>query len=80
MNELTKLSLRCLTYNCKNCKSSINELSNMCDNYDIICLQEHWLFNDELIILKNIHKEFDAIGASSMTHQQLYSQVGPLVE
>jgi len=31
------------TFNCLSAKSSLSELCQLCEVYDIVCIQEHWL-------------------------------------
>jgi len=38
----------------------------LCANSDIILLQEHWLTNDDIPLLGNIHHEFTAYGESAI--------------
>ena len=58
---LVMLTLRTTTFN-----SSIYDVKQLCDNSDIIFLQELWLFQNELHILSNIHDEFEGMGISAM--------------
>ena len=59
-------SLRVTSYNCRNLKSSIDNVRQLCDTHDIIFLQETWLSNDELSLLKCLHADFYADGVSAM--------------
>ena len=59
-------SLRVTSYNCGNLKSSIENVRQLCDTHDIIFLQETWLSNDELSILKCLRADFYADGVSAM--------------
>ena len=59
-------SLRVTSYNCRNLKSSIDNVRQLCDTHDIIFLQETWLSNDELSRLKCLHVDFYADGVSAM--------------
>ena len=59
-------SLRVTSYNCRNLKSSIDNVRQLCDTHDIIFLQETWLTNDELSLLKCLHVDFYADGVSAM--------------
>ena len=58
--------MRFITYNCYNIKSSLIDIHNLCNTYDVIFLQETWLFEYELNILSNIHPEFEGFGTSAM--------------
>ena len=42
----TSYSLRVTSYDCRNLKSSIDNVRQLCDTHDIIFLQETWLTND----------------------------------
>ena len=46
--------------------SSIHDVLNLCDQYDLIFLQETWLFKHELSILNNLHVQFGAFGCSAI--------------
>ena len=59
-------SLRVTSCNCRNLKSSIDNVRQLCDAHDIIFLQETWLTNDELSLLKCLRADFYADGVSAM--------------
>ena len=46
--------------------SSIHNVLHLCDQYDLIVLQERWLFKRELSILNNLHVQFEAFGCSAI--------------
>ena len=46
------------TFNCRSVKSSVSEIKQLCDQCDIVLLQEHWLLPNDLDYLSNIHHEF----------------------
>ena len=46
--------------------SSIHGVLHLCDQYDLIFLQETWLFKHELSILNNLHVQFEAFGCSAI--------------
>lgn len=54
------------SFNCKNIKSSVNEVQDICDRCDIVLLQETWLQDSEMHLLNNMHEDFYATGLSSM--------------
>ncbi len=54
------------SYNCKNVKSSIQEIQELCDSSDIIFLQETWLSEAELPVLNQIRNDFYSKGLSAM--------------
>jgi len=47
-------------------KSSVAEISNLCDACDFLCIQEHWLLPTELHILNNLHEDFYGLGKSAV--------------
>ena len=59
-------SLRILSYNCYGLKSSLVDLYEICERFDIIFLQETLLFKHELPVLSNIHSEFEGMGISAI--------------
>ena len=46
--------------------SSIHDVLHLCEQYDLIFLQETWLFKHELSILNNLHVQFEAFGCSAI--------------
>jgi len=50
--------LRIVSFNVKGFHSNGNYFNELIDKYDIILLQEHWLFNFEKELLKQYHPEF----------------------
>ena len=59
-------SLRILSYNCYGLKSSLVDLYEICERFDIIFLQETLLFKHGLPVLSNIHSEFEGMGISAI--------------
>ena len=59
-------NIRVTSFNCKNYKTSVNEIYELCDNCDILVLQETWLLEVDLSLLSNIHTQFYAKGISSV--------------
>ena len=58
--------LRVSSFNCRNIKSSIDNVRQLCDTNDIIFLQETWLTFEELPMLKSLHADFYADGVTAM--------------
>jgi exonuclease III len=58
--------LRVVTYNCRSVKNSLHDVLELCKTNDIICLQEHWLLPNDIAFLSSIHKDFCALGTSSV--------------
>ena len=54
------------SYNCKNIKSSTDNVRQLCDVNDIVFLQETWLTYDELCIMKSLHPDYYSDGVSAM--------------
>ena len=50
------------SYNCKNVKSSIEEIVEPCSTSDIIFLQDTWLLEDVIASLSSISKDHNAVG------------------
>lgn len=46
--------MKIASYNCKNCKTSAATISELAKKYDIILLQEHWLFEFQIDLLNEI--------------------------
>ena len=58
--------LKIITYNCHGLYSSIQDIIDLCDRYDLIFLQEIWLFKYDLSILCNMHPLFEGFGCSAI--------------
>ena len=58
--------IRVITYNCQGLKSSIHDIQALCSSYDLISIQESWLFQFELPLLSKIHREFEGFGISAI--------------
>ena len=57
---------RLCTFNCRSLKNSLFDVQQLCKNFDIIFLQEHWLLPFELDMLSNIDNGFLAFGVSAV--------------
>ena len=55
-------NLSICSFNCRSLKSSLVDVHELCDRYDIILLQEHWLLPNELNCLNNVHCDFISVG------------------
>ena len=58
--------MKIVSYNCRSVKRSWQDVAFLCRNYDIICLQEHWLLPHDLNLLNSVHKDFNAMGYSAV--------------
>ena len=58
--------LHIVSFNCNGMKSSLADILYLCDNYDIIFLQETWLFPHNLCMLKKLNVEFHGDGISAI--------------
>lgn len=54
------------TYNCQSAKRNFGGIQKLCNESDVVIIQEHWLFPSELSCLNNIHNDFVSFGISSM--------------
>jgi exonuclease III len=59
-------NLKIVSYNCKGLKSSIDDIRNLCETYDVVMLQETWLMPEDLPILNSIHPNYHGNGVSAM--------------
>ena len=55
-----------ITYNCQGLKSSIHDIQALCSSYDLIFIQESWLFQFELSLLSQIDSEFEGFSISAI--------------
>ena len=67
-------TLNVCSFNCKNIKTSVTELNDVCTNHDFVLLQETWLSRPELPMLSQINSSFTGYGLSSMNEE---SQILP---
>ena len=58
--------IKVVTYNCQGLKNNLQDVSELCHQYDFIFLQETWMFNYELHILSTISHDFEEFGISSI--------------
>ena len=58
--------IRALTYNCQGLKSSIHDIQALCSTYDLIFIQDSWLFQFELTLLSEIGSDFEGFGISAI--------------
>ena len=58
--------IRAITYNCQGLKSSIHDIQSLCSTYDLIFIQESWLFQFELPLLSKIDPDFEGYGISAI--------------
>ena len=54
------------SYNCQSAKRNFGGINKLCNESDVVFIQEHWLFPSELTSLNNIHHDFVSFGVSSM--------------
>nr|XP_034832841.1 uncharacterized protein LOC117989585 [Maniola hyperantus] len=55
-----------ISYNCKNVKTSVHEIRQLCHEVDIIALQETWLMPYDISFLGQIHDDFEFHGKSAV--------------
>ena len=70
---LIHVNIRITTFNCHGIKTSTDTIQQvLCNQFDIILLQETWLYPDELTLVSNLCKDFTRFSLSSMpTGKQL---------
>ena len=68
--NFTKHSIKVISYNCKNVRTSVNEIQTLCKRCDILLLQETWLLDGDLSYLSFLSDKFYAKGISSMNTSQ----------
>ena len=58
--------IRGITCNCQGLKSSIHDIQALCSTYDLIFIQESWLFQFELPLLSKIDPDFEGYGINAI--------------
>ena len=53
--------------NCKNVRTSVDEIRELCNTCDVILLQETWLTSHELPYLNTLDGRFYSVGVSAMS-------------
>ena len=59
-------TLSVLTFNCYGLKSSLNYAKELMNTNDVIFLNEHWLMDSDILVIKAILSEYDVYIKSSM--------------
>jgi len=63
MEQSRQLSI--CTFNCRSFKTCLPVIHGLCEQHDIVFLQEHWLLPNELGLLNNVHDKFQFYGLSA---------------
>jgi len=59
--------IRSSSYNLRGFHQGQHQLLELCNNHDIIAVQEHWLADSDLDKITNLHDDFSVIARSAMT-------------
>ena len=71
---MANTTLNLCTFNCKNVKTSVPEIIDLCNSHEFVFLQETWMSRAQLPTLSNINNEFVGYGLSSMKdEEQIYT-------
>ena len=62
-------SFRLISLNCEGVKNKLPNIRSLCDDADLIFLQETWLMPHETNMLNNIHEDFSSISISAVDVQ-----------
>ena len=65
-SKFTSNTLKVVTFNCKNLKSSVDEIRSLCSKCDVLVLQETWLLDCDLSMLDKIDSNFYGQGISAV--------------
>ena len=55
-----------VTFNCHGFASSKEELKLLGENNQILCIQEHWLFPEDVSLLDTVHDDFKSTRVSAI--------------
>ena len=58
--------IKICSFNCNSLKNSVVEIRELCDQTDVIFLQEIWQSKFELSMLNKVHSDFLGLGVSAM--------------
>ena len=64
-------NLRIVSYNCNGVKNKLPVITDLCNNSDVVLLQETWLLPCETNLLGFVHKDFCAFSLSAVDDQKL---------
>ena len=56
--------LNIASYNCHGAVSSLPEIRELCEISHIVCIQEHWLYGEDLKNFHSLHKDYTGTGVS----------------
>src|SRR5437867_12022699 len=66
MAQLSSSNLRICSYNMYGFNNGSVIISDLCEQYDFVLLQEHWLTSEGLHKLDHVHKDFTHFSVSAM--------------
>ena len=64
--DIPSFNIRTISWNCNGYNSSEYDVRLLCEQHDVLFLQEHWLREDELSKLNTLHPDFNGYGISAM--------------
>ena len=64
------MGLRTASLNCNGLKSAMVDIQRLCEDHDVLFLQETWLYKDETHELGTIHHDFNGYGVSAITEDK----------
>lgn len=59
-------NVKLISFNCKGIKRSLHDVQSLCNEYDLIALQELWLLPDDIDFLSLINQDFGYHGISAI--------------
>lgn len=66
MDSYTNKYCKFTSFNCKNFKSSIDDIRNLCKTSHLVCLQVTWLLNHDILLLGTISSNVEYVGKSAV--------------
>ena len=71
---MANTTLNLCTFNCKNVKTSVPEIIDLCNSHDFVFLQETWMSRAQVPTLSKLNNEFVGYGLSSIKdEEQIYT-------
>ena len=65
-NIINNVTIKLCSYNCKGVERAMPHVNEVCNAYDIVFLQEHWLSDMEIDVLNQVHSNMYSAGVSAM--------------
>lgn len=63
---MNKSTIDMISFNCKSLKRAVHQVSRLCDQADLVALQETWLLPHDLNFVHKVNSDFECVATSSV--------------